>query len=161
VFGQRISDALFPAEIDKFVYEYLGIDYTIAEKYILLIATFGAFKMLIHQYNEIAALNTGTHCLYIDGIKNYAQYFADGMGRHAEKLAEQIRILNAFSGTNDETIIEYTATISQCIEKLNGALESVKKFERIEEMESLLEKASIAIMLLQAYATKGIQINID
>ncbi|MBK5254236.1 MAG: hypothetical protein JJE03_07260 [Peptostreptococcaceae bacterium] len=54
MFGNSISDALFLAAIDKSIYEYLGIDYTIVEKCILLNATFGALKLLIHQYNEIA-----------------------------------------------------------------------------------------------------------
>lgn len=35
VFGQRISDALFPAKIDKFVYEYLGIDYCLHQSILI------------------------------------------------------------------------------------------------------------------------------
>lgn len=154
VFGNRMSDALFPAPIDKSIYEYLGIDYTIVEKCILLNATFGALKLLIHQYNEIAAYNTGDHCLHINGINNYAQSFADEMGRQVSNLAEQINILNALSEVDDEIAIECIAAILECINRMNGLFDFVKKFEPIEEFEKLVQNANGALAILQSYIVK-------
>ncbi|KUO69942.1 MAG: hypothetical protein APF81_25675 [Desulfosporosinus sp. BRH_c37] len=153
VFENRISDALFPAAIDKSIYEYLGIDYTIVEKCILLNATFGALKLLIHQYNEIAAFNTGDYCLHINGINNYAQSFADEMGRQVSNLAEQIDILNALSEV-DEIAIEFIAAILECINRMNDLFDFVKKFEPIEEFETLVQNANGALAILQSYIVK-------
>ncbi len=154
VFKNRISDAIFPAEIDKSIYEYLGIDYTIVEKCILLNATFGVLKLLIHQYNEIAAFNTGEHCLYINGINNYAQSFADEMGRQASNLAEQIDILNSLSEVDDEIAVECITAILECINRMNDLFDSVRKFKSIEEFETLVQNANIALAMLQSYIVK-------
>ncbi|MEL7661115.1 hypothetical protein [Acetobacterium wieringae] len=154
VFENRISDALFPAAIDKSIYEYLGIDYTIVEKCILLNATFGAFKLLIHQYNEIAAFNTGDHCLYLNGINNYVQSFVDEMGRQALNLAEQMDILNTLCEVDDKIVIECIAAILECINRMNDLFDFVKKFEPIEEFEMLVQNASGAFVILQSYIVK-------
>ena len=154
VFANRISDALFPAEIDKSIYEYYDIDYTIVKKCMLLNAIFGALKLLIHQYNEIAAFNTDDHCLYINGINNYAQSFADEMTRQASNLAEQIDILNALSGTNDTIVIECITAISECINKMNELFDFVTKLKPFEELETLIQSASGALAILQSYIVK-------
>lgn len=154
VFGNRISNALFPTEIDKSIYEYLGIDYTIVEKYILLNTTFSALKLLIHQYNEIVAFNTGDHCLHINGIKDYAQSFVDEMGRQITNLAEQIGILNALSEVDDEIAIECMSAILECINRMNDLFDFVEKFEPIEEFEMLIQNANVALTILQSYIVK-------
>lgn len=154
VFENRISNALFPAAIDKSIYECLGIDYTIVEKCIFLNATFGTLKLLIHQYNEIAAYNTGAHSLHIDGINNYAQSFADEMGRQALNLSEQIGVLNFLCEINDESVIECIAAILECINKMNDLFDFVKKFEPIEEFETLVQNAIGALAILQPYIVK-------
>lgn len=154
VFGNRISNALFPTEIDKSIYEYLGIDYTIVRKYILLNTTFSALKLLIHQYNEIVAFNTGDHCLHINGIKDYAQSFVDEMGRQITNLAEQIGILNALSEVDDEIAIECMSAILECINRMNDLFDFVDKFEPIEEFEMLIQNANVALTILQSYIVK-------
>lgn len=154
VFENRLSDSLFPAEIDKSVYEYLGIDYTIAEKYILLSATFGALKLLIHQYNEITTFNTSDDCLHINGINNYVQSFVDEISRQVSNLAEQIDVLNTLSGVDDEIAIECITIISECINRMNDIFNYVNKFEPIEEFETLVQNANGALAILQSYIVK-------
>lgn len=154
VFGNRISDALFPTEIDKFIYEYLGIDYTIVEKCILLNTTFSALKLLTQQYNEIVAFNTGDHCLHINGINNYAQSFVDEMGKQVSNLAEQIGILNTLSEVDDEIAVECISAILECINRMNDLFDFVKKFEPIEEFETLVQNANGALAILQPYIVK-------
>lgn len=154
VFDKRISDTLFPAAIDKSVYEYLGIDYTIIEKCISLNDTFATFQLLLHQYNEIAALNTEDNCLYINGLNNYIQSFVDEMGRQASNLAEQIDILNVLSKVDDEIAIECIAAIVECINRMNDLFDFVKKFESIEEFETLVRNANGAFAILQSYIAK-------
>lgn len=155
VFQNRISDALFLIEIDKSIYEYLGIDYIIIEKWILLNTTFSTLKLLIHQYNEIVALNTEDHYLHIDGITNYAQGFVDEMGRQASNLAEQIGILNPLNEVDDELVIECMSAILTCISRMNNLLDYVKKLEPIEELETLLQNANVALAILKSYILRG------
>lgn len=154
IFENRLSDAFFPAVIDKSIYEYLDIDYSIVEKCILLNATFGALKMLIHQYNEIATFISGDHCLYINGINNYAQSFADEMGKQVSNLAEQIDILNILSEVEDEVIFECITAILECINSMNNLFDFVEKLEPIAEFETLVQNASGALAILQSYIVK-------
>jgi len=154
VFGNRISDALFPTEIDKSIYEYLGIDYTIVKKYILLNTTFSVLKLLVHQYNEIAAFNTGDHWLHIKGIKSYAQSFVDEISRQFSNLEEQIEVLNILSEVDDEIVIECMSVILEFANGMNGLFDLVEKFEPIEEFETLIQNAIIAISILQSYIVK-------
>lgn len=154
VFGNRISNALFPAVIDKSIYKYLGIDYTIIERCNLLNASFGAFKLFIHQYNEIAAFNTGDHCLYVNGISNYVQSFVDEMGRQASNLAGQIDILNTLSKVDDKIVIKCISVISDFISRMNNLFDLVKEFKPIEEFETLVQNANGALAVLQPYIVK-------
>lgn len=154
VFENRISAALFPVVIDKLIYEYLGIDYTIVEKCILLNSTLSAIKLLIHQYNEIAVYNTVDQCLYLNGIMNYAQSFADEMNRQVSRLAQQIDILNTLSEVDDEIVIECKTVLVECINRMSDLFDFVNKFEPCEEIETLVQKANVALTILQSYILK-------
>ena len=155
VFEKWSSDAMFPAEIDNVVYDFLNIDLDIIKKITKLNTTFGAFMLLIQQYNEIVTLDVEERSVHINGLTKFVQKFVDEMSNYTIKLASEVSILYALIDCKDEAVIECVTVIIDCINKFEALLDKVKNLKSIKEYETLVQNALVALMILQPYIIKS------
>lgn len=154
IFAGRISDAIFPAAIDKSVYEYLGLDIAVIEKFNLLLGVLGIINLLVRQYNDISALNTGDYCLYNNGINNYTQNFIDALGIQFTRLGSQLDDLSTLREASDESKNQCINIINDLIGKIGMLLERVENFKPFEESYVAVQNAMNDVLGLEIYNIK-------